>query len=92
MTMSFSRAVDSSWHFGGEDEVRLSNARTVVKLLALILVVLVGWAYYAILDEVSTGDGKVVPIRREQVIQSLEGGILSKLLVRLAPAPRAKAG
>jgi adhesin transport system membrane fusion protein len=82
MTMSFSRAIDSNWHFGGEDEVRLSKARTVVKLLALLLVVAIGWAYYAILDEVSTGDGKVVPIRREQVIQSLEGGIVSRLLVQ----------
>src|SRR5690606_10015660 len=32
--------------------------------------------------EVSTGSGRVVPTMREQVIQSLEGGILAELLVR----------
>lgn len=82
MSSSFSRAIDDSWHFGGEDEVRLSNATRVVKILAVLIMVLVGWAYFAVLDEVSTGDGKVVPIRREQVIQSLEGGIVSRLEVQ----------
>ena len=82
MSTSFSRAVDDSWHFGGEDEVRLSKDTHVIKLLGVLLVVLVGWSYFAVLDEVSTGDGKVVPIRREQVIQSLEGGIVSKLQVQ----------
>jgi membrane fusion protein, adhesin transport system len=82
MAMSFSRAIHNTWQYGGEDEVRLSRATTVVKLFALLLVVGLIWAYFAILDEVSTGDGKVVPIRREQVIQSLEGGIVSQLLVQ----------
>jgi len=82
MSTSFSRAIDDSWHFGGDDAMRLSGAIRVVKLLALILVIGVVWANYSVLDEVSTGDGKVVPIRREQVIQSLEGGIVSTLMVQ----------
>jgi membrane fusion protein, adhesin transport system len=82
MAMSFSRATDESWHYGGQDEVRLSKATTVVKVLVVLLVVAVTWAYFAVLDEVSTGDGKVVPISREQVIQSLEGGIVSRLMVQ----------
>lgn len=82
MSTSFSRAIDDSWHFGGDDAMRLSGAIRVVKLLALILVIGVVWANYSVLDEVSTGDGKVVPIRREQVIQSLEGGIVSTLTVQ----------
>jgi adhesin transport system membrane fusion protein len=40
------------------------------------------WAYFATLDEVATGTGKVVPSMQEQVIQSLEGGILAKINVR----------
>ncbi len=82
MSTSFSRAIDDSWHFGGEDAVRLSKATRVVKLFLLLLIVAIGWANFAVLDEVSTGDGKVVPIRREQVIQSLEGGIVSTLKVQ----------
>jgi adhesin transport system membrane fusion protein len=82
MSSPFSRALDHSWHYGSEDEVRLSNATRVVTLLILLLVVAFVWSYFAVLDEVSTGDGKVVPIRREQVIQSLEGGIVSRLMVQ----------
>nr|WP_183991427.1 HlyD family efflux transporter periplasmic adaptor subunit [Rhizobium wenxiniae] len=80
--MSFPRVVDESWQYGGEDEVRLSKAKTVVWVMALLIVVGLVWSYFAILDEVSTGDGKVVPISKEQVIQSLEGGIVSKLMVQ----------
>jgi adhesin transport system membrane fusion protein len=44
--------------------------------------VLLAWAWFFQLDEVSTGTGKVVPSSREQTIQSLEGGILVDLKVR----------
>ncbi|MGR9092706.1 MAG: HlyD family efflux transporter periplasmic adaptor subunit, partial [Gammaproteobacteria bacterium] len=39
------------------------------------------WAASAVVDEVTRGQGKVTPSSREQVIQSLEGGILAELLV-----------
>ncbi len=39
------------------------------------------WASSFKLDEVTTGQGTVTPSAREQIIQSLEGGILSELLV-----------
>jgi adhesin transport system membrane fusion protein len=40
------------------------------------------WAWLFNLEEVSTGTGKVIPSSKEQVIQSLEGGILTKLNVQ----------
>ena len=40
------------------------------------------WAALFKLEEVSTGTGKVIPSSKEQIIQSLEGGILTKLDVR----------
>lgn len=40
------------------------------------------WANYAILDEVTTGEGKVIPSSQVQVIQNLEGGIVEEILVR----------
>ncbi len=40
------------------------------------------WADNAILDEVTRGDGKVIPSSKVQVIQNLEGGILKELMVR----------
>jgi membrane fusion protein, adhesin transport system len=49
--------------------------------LALIVVGLV-WANFAILDEVKRGNGRVIPSRQTQVVQSLEGGIVGVLLVK----------
>ena len=47
---------------------------------ALLLTLLV-WAHFAVLDEVKRGDGKVIPARQIQVVQSLEGGIIGQILV-----------
>jgi adhesin transport system membrane fusion protein len=49
--------------------------------LALLVTALI-WAYFAALDEVKRGNGKVVPSRQIQVVQSLEGGIVTTILVR----------
>ncbi|MCC7487799.1 MAG: HlyD family type I secretion periplasmic adaptor subunit [Burkholderiales bacterium] len=51
-------------------------------LLAALLAAGYLWASGAVLDEVTVGAGRVIPSSREQVIQSLEGGILSELTVR----------
>ncbi|MFA5982730.1 MAG: HlyD family type I secretion periplasmic adaptor subunit [Methylococcaceae bacterium] len=45
-------------------------------LIALI------WANFASLDEVTRGSGKIIPSSHIQVIQNLEGGILSEILVQ----------
>jgi membrane fusion protein, adhesin transport system len=50
-------------------------------LLALILALLI-WSRFAILEEVTTGPAQIVPSGRIQVIQSLEGGIVSEVKVR----------
>ncbi|HEQ0079118.1 TPA: HlyD family efflux transporter periplasmic adaptor subunit [Pseudomonas aeruginosa] len=50
-------------------------------LLGCVLL-FIGWAAWAQLDEVTRGDGRVVPFSRIQKIQSLEGGILDRLLVK----------
>jgi adhesin transport system membrane fusion protein len=52
---------------------------TVVLLFIGALV----WAYFSEIEELTRGAGKVVPARQIQVIQNLEGGILSELLVKI---------
>lgn len=47
----------------------------------LVLLVFVAWAAWAQLEEVTTGSGKVIPTSREQVIQSLESGVLAEIMV-----------
>jgi membrane fusion protein, adhesin transport system len=49
--------------------------------LALIATFLL-WAHFAVLDEVKRGNGKVVPSRQTQVVQTLEGGIVGAILVQ----------
>lgn len=46
------------------------------------LVVLIIWSRYAVIEEVTIGSAQVVPSGRLQVIQNLEGGIVSALKVR----------
>ncbi|MEG8054774.1 hypothetical protein QP185_19045 [Sphingomonas aerolata] len=76
------RAIDDDHLFGGEGSVRLATATRLVWILAALFVAALGWAWFAALDEVATGEARVVPTSREQVIQSLEGGIPTKLPVR----------
>jgi membrane fusion protein, adhesin transport system len=73
---------DAGFVFGEEDDVGLTRSGRVVMVIAIGFVTFLVWAWLADLDEVSTGMGRVVPTMREQVIQSLEGGILADLKVR----------
>ncbi|MEG1120690.1 MAG: HlyD family efflux transporter periplasmic adaptor subunit [Citrobacter sp.] len=63
-------------------EQRFSGASRIILLSTLLFAILGIWAYFGKLDEVSTGNGKVIPSSREQVLQSLDGGILAELTVR----------
>ncbi len=50
--------------------------------IAGILVVFLLWANFATLEEVSRGDGQVIPSSEIQIIQSLEGGIVESFPVK----------
>src|SRR5471032_1721930 len=51
-----------------------------VSLVGIILFFV--WAYFATLDEVTVGTGKVTPSSKAQQIDSLDGGVILKLLVQ----------
>lgn len=62
----------------------LGTPRTARILLASVLALMAAgltWAHFAELDEVKRGNGRVVPSRQTQVLQSLEGGIVREILV-----------
>lgn len=64
-----------------ERESEFSGATRII-MLSVVLFILFGvWAWFGKLDEVSTGTGKVIPSSREQILQSLDGGIVTELLV-----------
>lgn len=64
------------------DDAKIVKSTRIIWAIALMIIVLIIWSYFANIVEVSNGTGKVVPTSREQVIQSLEGGIISELYVR----------
>lgn len=49
---------------------------------AFLLVALI-WANFAVLDVVTTGEGKVIPSGNIQTVQNLEGGIVKDIRVRI---------
>ncbi|MGE9091637.1 biotin/lipoyl-binding protein, partial [Escherichia coli] len=67
----------------GLTEPRLPRSALAVRVTAVMLFCFLGWAWYFQLDEVTTGSGTVEPSGREQVVQSLEGGILYHLNVKV---------
>ncbi|MFJ7145003.1 HlyD family type I secretion periplasmic adaptor subunit [Pseudomonas protegens] len=54
---------------------------TIWGIIAFFLF-LVLWANFAVIDEVTKGEGKAIPSSKIQKIQNLEGGIVSELYVK----------
>jgi len=72
---------DPMSYLDGRDERAIAGGAKVIWGCALMLACFIAWAAWFEIVEVSTGTGKVVPSSREQVIQSMEGGILEQLNV-----------
>lgn len=58
------------------------RAQKIVRASVLIIFALIVWAALAHVDEVTRGEGKVVPSKQLQVVQSLDGGIVTEILVQ----------
>lgn len=58
------------------------SSHLILVCTALFIAVALIWAAFANLDEVTRGQGKVIPSTKIQVVQNLEGGILSEILVK----------
>ncbi|WP_025135308.1 HlyD family type I secretion periplasmic adaptor subunit [Achromobacter sp. DH1f] len=71
-------------------ESQARGARILLWMSLLALAALLVWAAIGNIDEVVRGEGKVVPSRQVQIIQSLDGGIVQELLVR--PGQEVEAG
>lgn len=69
--------LDAAWNDLGSRAVHLSAL-----VLCAFIIAFIAWAAWATVDEVTRGQGQVVPARRVQVIQHLEGGILGEVMVR----------
>jgi adhesin transport system membrane fusion protein len=75
------RLGDQITYLDGQDERSITGSVRVIWVCALMLACFIAWAAWFQVVEVSTGTGKVVPSSREQLIQSMEGGIIKELNV-----------
>jgi len=64
------------------------NAKADYKVLLLFFSIIIffsgafTWAYYSQIDELTRGEGKVIPSEKIKTIQSLDGGLISEILVK----------
>lgn len=67
-------------------QAMVAEKQNVIGVTLILMLACLGaalfWADHFKLEEITRGNAKVIPSSREQIIQSLEGGILSELMVR----------
>lgn len=67
---------------GSLHEPGLPRLAGMIAVIFGFFIILLIWAALSEVDEITKGQGKIIPSSREQIVQSLEGGILSSLEVR----------
>ena len=77
-----SHSPDQAQMGGAYRRQTIKTARRTIHLVAGSFIIAVVWAGLAQINDITRGEGTVVPLRRMQTIQSLEGGILSALMVQ----------
>jgi membrane fusion protein, adhesin transport system len=70
---------DAEWARLHQEPLR---ARAVLRWVLFILIALIIWSAFAQVDEFTRGVGKVIPSRQIQILQSVDGGIVSAIHVR----------
>lgn len=79
-------ATDADWARADQAPLR---ARYLLRGIGVLLLIFLVWATFATVDEVARGSGKVIPSRQVQVVQAVDGGVVSEILVREGQAVNA---
>ena len=58
------------------------SSRLILWVIIISIAWLILWANFAEIDEIARGSGKVIPTHKIQVVQNLEGGIVSEVFVK----------
>lgn len=81
-------------HFRPEDEDLITDNKaaflgkptllssSILYLIILLVIIALIWSYFGILDQSTVGEGKVISISEDKIIQSMDGGIIKEILVR----------
>ncbi|MGI9350998.1 MAG: HlyD family type I secretion periplasmic adaptor subunit [Rhizobiaceae bacterium] len=62
--------------------------RIIILLVVLLMSTTVIWASYAEIDEITRGEGKVIPATKTQSVQATEAGVIKEINVRLGQIVR----
>jgi adhesin transport system membrane fusion protein len=57
------------------------GGRAIIWVTFALFLLFVVWAYFSNIEQVTRSDGKVIPSTQIQIVQNLEGGILSEIMV-----------
>ena len=63
-------------------EYGFGRVRVGMWVISILIFILIGWSFFAKLDEVAIAIGEVVPQDQLKVVQHLEGGVVEEILVR----------
>ncbi len=69
---------DAQWSM---QEQRPLRARRILWMAAAVVLSLLAWARVAEVDEVTRGEGRVIPSSQLQIAQAVDGGIIEDMLV-----------
>lgn len=84
-TLDFARDAEAALH-----QAPSSRSAVFVFVLIALLAAFFGWAYFAEIEEVTRGEGRVIPSSKTQIVQSLEGGIVKA--IEISEGDTVKAG
>ncbi len=72
-------ATDADWTRLQQEPLR---ARRLLRIAAVALLLVLLWAAFAKIDEVTRGEARVVPTSQLQVVQSVDGGVVKDIPVK----------
>lgn len=64
------------------DRQQMLRARAILYGIAGMFGILLVWAAFAPLDEVTRGEGKVIPSRQLQIVQAVDGGVVEQIFIK----------
>ncbi|WP_428643897.1 HlyD family type I secretion periplasmic adaptor subunit [Roseibium sp.] len=67
----------------GARETTANASRRLVLILCGLVFVAVLWSYFTEVDEITRGDGRVIPASRTQSVQATEPGVVKEIAVRI---------
>lgn len=64
------------------EQQQVFRARSLLYVIVAVCLILLVWAALAEVDEVTRGEGKVIPSQQLQIVQSVDGGVVQEVLIR----------